>query len=112
MALKSSRIILLIHLIRATALRYGVDPELAIVICRRESSYDEFAIGDNGLAVGLWQWHLTSWEHVRAKMGKDTLDRRTDLVESTEAAMYAMGELGLYEWWSTYHPALRELGLE
>jgi len=66
-----------------------------------ESSLDAGAVGDDGAAVGLWQWHLSSWECVRAHMNAPLDDLRADAWESTRTAMYAMGELDLYHWWST-----------
>jgi len=98
-----------ILLIRVLAPLYGVDPDLALVICRRESAFDPRAIGDGGAAHGLWQWHIDSWEHVRYRMGRSLDDRRFDALESTETALYAMGVLHLYRWWSTFEPALQEL---
>jgi len=97
-------------MIRTLATAYGVHPGLAVIIARRESNYDPNAIGDDGFAVGLWQWHLESWRHVRLDMGLDTYDLRRDPWESTITAMYAMSVLHLYKWWSTYRPALKELG--
>jgi len=47
-----------ILLIRVLAPLYGVDPDLALVICRRESAFDPRAIGDGGAAYGLWQLSL------------------------------------------------------
>lgn len=96
--------------IRSLAQLYGVDPALALCICRSESSFNPRAVGDEGRAVGLWQWHLPSWEHVRRSMDLPATDLRADVVESTEAAMYAMSVLGLYHWWSTYPGCLEELG--
>jgi len=95
--------------IRALAGLYGVDPELALCICRRESSFNNRAVGDEGEAVGLWQWHKTSWDHVRRSMDLSTTDHRANIVESTEAAMYAMSDLGLYHWWATYPAGVKEV---
>jgi len=100
----------IVPMIRLVASSYGVHPRLAVIIARRESSFYPDAVGDKGDAIGLWQWHLASWTHVRVKMGLDTKDMRSDPWESTITAMYAMGVLHLYKWWSTYKPALSELG--
>jgi len=99
----------IIVLIHGLAPSYGVNPYVAQAICRRESAFNPLAIGDNGDAVGLWQWHLSSWEFVRAKMGRSLEDDRADEIESTETALYAMGILGLSRWWSTYEAALEEI---
>lgn len=95
--------------IRGLAGLYGVDPELALCICRRESSFNNRAVGDEGKAVGLWQWHKPSWDHVRRSMDLSTLDHRANIVESTEAAMYAMSVLGLHHWWSTFEGCRQEI---
>jgi len=100
----------IVPMIRMVAASYGVHPGLAVIIARRESGFDPQAVGDDGAAVGLWQWHLNTWCHTRAKMGADHFDWRKDPWESTVTAMYAMGVLHLYSWWSTYQPALTELG--
>jgi len=100
----------IVPMIRMVAASYGVHPGLAVIIARRESDFNPNAISDNGLAVGLWQWDLKSWKHVRQSMGMSTFDLRTYPWDSTVTAMYAMGVLHLYSWWSTYQPALTELG--
>lgn len=100
------------RMIMGFAIAYGVDPMLALEICRLESSFRPEAVGDEGKAVGLWQWHLKSWDHVRLKMGIIGDDMRAWPRESTLAAMYAMGELDLYRWWSTYPIAMTNLGKE
>ena len=70
-------------------------------IAYHESRYDANAVGDDGMAIGLWQWHLESWEYVRGKMGLPMEDRRADPVESTITALYAIDKLGLAHWWTT-----------
>jgi len=98
----------IVHMIRMLAREYGVRPGLAVSICRRESGFDPMAVGDNGAALGLYQWHKPSWTHVRVRMNRGILDLRHDPFAATETAMYAMGILGLYGWWSTYQAALDE----
>lgn len=99
----------IVPMVRLVAQAYGVHPGLAIIIARRESNFRPSVEGDQGLAHGLWQWHLKSWNHVRGKMGLDSTDLRYDPWESTVTAMFAMGVLHLYKWWSTYQPALQEM---
>lgn len=101
--------VILLAIILALAPAYGVDPELAIEICRLESDFDCYEPGDDGLAMGPWQFHLASWECVRTHMGLPLDDLRTDPYESTRTAMHAMGNMGLYRWWSTYEIALRRV---
>lgn len=98
----------IIALIRALAPVYGVAPSLALAICRLESAFDPSAVGDDGEALGLWQWHINSWKHVRQRMDRPVQDLRRDPIESTETALYALGVLGLHRWWSTYPAALEE----
>jgi len=93
------------------ALTYGVNPALTLRICELESDFDAAAIGDNGEAVGLYQWHSDPddrgpWETVRYHMGRDSdPDLRYDPRENTETAMYAIGVMGLGHWWSTWEIA-------
>lgn len=80
---------------------YEIDPEYAICIAVAESSLDPNIPGDDGKAVGLYQWHLPSWEYVRERMGEPLDDLRIDSWEATRTAMYAMGKLDLGRWWMT-----------
>ncbi len=99
-------------LIISLAMVFNVRAPLALEICQLEADFNPAAVGDEGKAQGLWQWHLASWEHVRGKMGRPLMDERLDPVESTLTAMYAMSELDLYRWWKTYPIAMRNLGKE
>lgn len=87
-------------MVRQLAPAFGVDPERAACIVRLESEWDPGAVGDDGAAVGLWQWHPESWRHVRTAMGASVEDRRADPVESTVTALYAIGRLDLGRWWT------------
>lgn len=78
----------------------GEKPAYFSCIVERESEWNPQAIGDDGAAVGLWQWHLGSWEYVRDRMGLPTDDERDSPIESTRTAAYAIGVLGLDDWWS------------
>lgn len=95
--------------IRALAPLYGVDPEYAVEIARLESGFRPRVYGDGGLALGLWQWHYPSWQHVRKRMGLPTDDLRDDVFESTITALYAIGKLKLERWWSTSEIAKRNV---
>lgn len=99
----------IMRVILGLAIVYGVDPLLATDICRLESDFDPTAVGDDGLAVGLWQWHMGSWAYVRDKMGESQEDERLDVYESTRTAMFALGALGLHHWWSAYPIAKRNV---
>lgn len=83
---------------------YGVSPALATEICRLESDFAWDAIGDDGKAHGLFQFHLPLWREQRAKMGLSTEDLRLDPVENVRTAMFTMSQ-GLGCRWSTWEMA-------
>ena len=91
-----------INLITRWANYYDVDPVLAIEIARMESAFAPTCIGDDGAAVGIYQWHIPSWEYVRRMAGWDISDQRADSTESVRTAMYAIGTLHLEHWWTAY----------
>ena len=66
---------------------------------RRESEFDPTAVGDNGRARGLWQWHEGSWIHVRRTMGASTEDRRDEPLEATVTALWWIKQ-GYGHWWT------------
>ncbi len=79
-----------------------VSPTLAVCIMMCESHGHAWAVGDGGEAVGLWQWHLDSWQHVQRKRGMSLEDGRTDIRASTEAAVWALAQGNTYRrWWAT-----------
>lgn len=78
---------------------YGVSRALAHCVALNESTYNPLAVGDSGKAHGMWQWHLTSYQFMRGKMGLDTADRRFDPEDSTQTAMYAIAN-GYSRWWT------------
>ena len=87
-------------LVRQAATAMDVDPDYAACIVRLESEWDPDAVGDQGRARGLWQFHLGSWIHVRRAMGLSVEDRRDNPVEATVTALYAIKHLGLRDWWT------------
>lgn len=94
-----------VDMVESLAHTYHVNATIALEICRLESGFKPDAVGDNGAAVGLYQWHKQSWEHVRRLMGEAPTDCRLDPWQNIATAMYAMGCQGLYTWWSTYQAA-------
>lgn len=89
-------------MVRQVATAMGVDPDYAACIVARESEWDASAVGDLHLgepSVGLWQWRIESWRHVRARMGLSIEDRRHDPVASTAAAIWWIRQ-GYADWWS------------
>lgn len=95
---------LILSLILLYASKYGVDPDLAQEIAYLESGYDPLAIGDEGDSWGVYQFQVGTWRWVREDMGRDpALWLRLVPAENIETAMYAMGEMGLYEHWTAWH---------
>ena len=97
------------EIVTELALNAGQDPAFCTCIVQRESSWDIAAIGDGGKAVGLWQWHIKSWQFVRRKMGLPGTDLRMDAWESTRTALWALDH-GYENWWSTAPRCRLELG--
>jgi soluble lytic murein transglycosylase-like protein len=94
--------LLIATIITLSAQFYGVPPEYAMCIAQAESNLDPSAVGDNGDALGLYQWHVAAWTETRAKMGLDPDPAlRADPYEATNTAMYAMGVLHDWYKWST-----------
>ena len=91
---------------RSLAPIFDVDPNYASCIVAHESEWNPNAVGDDGQAVGLWQWHLDSWEYVRKRMGKDTTDLRADPFASSMTALFAIGRLDLGSWWTSSQTCL------
>lgn len=89
------------------AIRVGVDPRAANCVCYHESEFRVDVVGDQGRAVGLWQWHLPSWKAARRMMGLPETDLRHDATESTRTALWAMAN-GYEHWWSTWDLCERE----
>lgn len=86
-------------LVRHIAAVEGQDPNFCVCIVSRESNWDARAVGDGGLAVGLWQIHMETWKFLRRKMGLSEDDLRHDPYESTVTAMWALSN-GYERWWS------------
>ena len=72
----------------------GVDAGRAVQTVTLESAWDAAAVGDNGLAVGLWQWHgaesVNTWAWAceltgHGEWGDDA--NRADAIRSTIVAL-------------------------
>jgi len=89
-------------MIEHVARAMGVNPEYAVCIAKAEAGpeLDPRVEGDNGRALGLYQWHYPSWVHVRQHMGLSTDDLRGDPVQATVTAVWAWKH-GYRHWWST-----------
>ena len=86
-------------LVRQVATAMDVDPNYAACVVARESEFDPAAVGDDGRAVGLFQWHIGSWIHVRRAMGLSIEDRRDNPVEATVTALWWIKQ-GYADWWT------------
>ena len=91
--------------IKQFAYLYGVNENLALCIAKNESGFNPEAVGDNSLAVGIFQWHLSSWKIMRKKMGLSQADERTDVIESTKTAMFAISQ-GYGNWWTPFRKGI------
>ena len=82
---------------------YGLDAKKCRCIMREESCYNPNARGDNGLAVGLWQWHEGSIKTALRDM--DIVwewadgDPRLNVWASTLAACHSLAKG--WDWWTT-----------
>jgi len=68
----------------------GVDVQRALTTVTLESAWDPSAVGDEGQAVGLWQFHPGTWEWACDLTGRpDWRDpiNRLDPVRSTIVAL-------------------------
>ena len=86
----------------------GVDAGRAVQTVTLESAWDAAAVGDNGLALGLWQWHgsesVNTWAWAceltgHGEWGDDA--NRADAIRSTIVAldMIALGYGWLWTGW-------------
>lgn len=83
---------------------YSLDAKKCRCIMREESRYNPNAIGDMGLAVGLWQWHEESIKTALRDMGivwdwRENGDPRLNVWASTLAACHALNQG--WDWWAT-----------
>lgn len=77
---------------------YGVDAGLMMCIAERESSLDPLAVGDEGLAVGLYQFHLRTWRWMRGMAGMSQRDRRYDAREAAMMTAWALAHGYGHHW--------------
>ena len=90
------------QIIRAAALRHGVDPDVMVRVARCESgpTIDVNAIGDGGLALGPFQFHAESWMFLVRASGLPYTLREIGHVEAqAEVASWAFAN-GYASWWT------------
>jgi hypothetical protein len=85
--------------IRIECAIYGVPASFALCVADRESRLDPQAIGDHGDAVGLYQFHLSTWQHFRARMGLPVDDLRSEAREAAMTACWAFAN-GFQQRWT------------
>ena len=85
--------------------RYEVDPAFMCEVMRRESAYNQFAIGDvgcpTGPSLGYWQFQKGTfdWAHRQVYRCPATPGSQFDVMISTECAAWLMSQ-GYSQWWS------------
>jgi cell division protein FtsB len=77
---------------------YGVNRPLIECIVANESGGRYNAVGDNGAAVGVAQYHLATFLGHRRQMGLSEEDFRTDLEASIEALCFSVSRGGIGNW--------------
>lgn len=82
---------------------YSVDGETLGCIIEWESQWNPNAVGDDGLAVGLFQWHEESIKIAFRAMGIvwdwEEEDPRLNVWASTLAACHSLNKG--WDWWTT-----------
>jgi soluble lytic murein transglycosylase-like protein len=86
-------------IIRIECARYDVPETFALCVADRESRFDPQAIGDHGDAVGLYQFHLGTWQHFRTRMGLPADDLRSDARQAARTACWAFAN-GFQQRWT------------
>jgi hypothetical protein len=86
-------------IVRIECQRLGVPESFALCVADHESRFDPQAIGDHGDAVGLFQFHLGTWQHLRTRMGLPPDDLRLDAREASRVACWAFAN-GFQQRWT------------
>jgi len=84
---------------------YRIDVGFALCVARHESDFDTQAVGDDGEAVGLYQFLLPTWQMFRKKMGLPGDDHRLDAEESVKTACWAFAH-GYRRYWAVVKKGL------
>jgi soluble lytic murein transglycosylase-like protein len=92
-------------IIRIECQPYGVPQDFALCVANHESRLDPQAIGDHGDAVGLYQFHLGTWQHFRARMGLPVDDLRDDARQASRTACWAFAN-GFQKRWTVVRRGL------
>jgi len=82
---------------------YGVaDKRLVSCIIFHESGGNTDAVGDNGAAVGVAQYHIGTFLSHRRQMGLSEEDLRTDAEASIRAMLFSISRGGIGNWTARY----------
>ena|SRR3990167_2398259 len=82
------------HFIATTAREYGIDPQMALYVSFKESSWNCNAVGDSSRSYGCWQIFLPAHPTVTKAQAKD-------LEWSTHWSMKRMVKDGSCKIWTT-----------
>lgn len=88
------------ELIEFYADMYGVKKEVALKVAACESEYKTTALGDNGKAYGVFQFHKPTFTEFAKKFGDDSLEYK-NVEHSIELAMWAISQ-GKGAHWTCY----------
>lgn len=79
---------------------YGVKRDLALGVAQCESEFKMTAVGDHGLANGVFQFHEPTFREFAKKFGDDSLQYK-NLEHQVELAMWAISQ-GKGSHWTCY----------
>jgi len=78
---------------------YGADPKVTLAVARCESGFSQKAIGDQKRAVGIYQYHLATFQR-HSKLKGEELDR-TSAHDQIKLATWAIAN-GYGNEWTAY----------
>lgn len=58
------------EMIRHYASEFGVNPEKALAVAKCESNFKEDVYGDHGLAYGIYQFHVETFDRMAREFGE------------------------------------------
>ena len=89
----------ILAIIRAAAVRHGLDPDELVAVARCESTLHRLAIG-RAQELGIFQWKPTSWQQVARASGIGySIERIFDIEAQAELAAWGIAN-GYRSWWS------------
>lgn len=90
-----------------TSIAYGVDPVLMVEVARCESQFLNSAIGDHGMARGIYQFWRGTFDRFKQDAGAPRLSY-TQEDDQIELAVYAVAN-GLGKHWTCYTKLVPDL---